>query len=219
MRAILPRMRRPASALLVCVLLVILPVEARVVRVEIASRQDVRKGESFGEAGPYERITGRIYFSVRVDDPHNQRIVDLANAVNLKNGEVEFSADFIAIRPKDPRKGNGSMLLENPNRGRSRIVSLVDGGDWNVARDAGDGWLMRNGFTFVSLGWQWDAVGNDALRLYAPIAKENGKAITGLLRGDLMPSKEMEEIPLGHLIIGNMGGTEYPVASPRDPRN
>ncbi len=48
---------------------------------------------------------------------------------------------------------------------------------------------LRSGFTIVSLGWQWDAAGHDALRLYAPIAKENGKTITGLLRGDLMPSK------------------------------
>ena len=54
---------------------------------------------------------------------------------------------------------------------------------------------------------------------YAPIAKENGKTITGLLRGDLMPSKAMTEIPLGHLITGRIGGTEYPVAAPDDPRN
>src|SRR5262249_29863972 len=59
----------------------------------------------------------------------------------------------------------------------------------------------------------------DALQLYAPIAKEKGKTITGLLRGDLMASKSMEEIPLGHLILGNIGGTEYPVAAPDDPRN
>jgi len=212
-------MRRHAFVFLICILLFILPLEARVVRVEITSRQDVLNGKLFGDAGPYERIVGRIYFSVHINNSRNQRIVDLANAVNLKNGEVEFSADFIAIRPKDPRKGNGSMLLENPNRGHSRIVSLVDGGDWNVEKDAGDGWLLRNGFTYVSLGWQWDAAGDDALRLYAPIAKENGKTISGLLRGDLMPSKEMAEIPLGHLITGNIGGTEYPVSNPDDPRN
>ena len=34
-----------------------------------------------------------------------------------------------------------------------------------------------------------------------------------------MPSKVMEEIPLGHLIVGNIGGSEYPVADPDDPRN
>ena len=212
-------MRRLALARLLCILFFICSLNARVVRVEIASREDVLHGKPFGEVGAYERIMGRVYFSARIENPHNRRIVDLANATNLKDGEVEFSADFVAIRPKDPRKGNGAMLLENPNRGHSRIVSLVDGEDWNAANDAGDGWLWRNGFTFVSLGWQWDAAGSDALRLYAPVAKDNGKTITGLLRGDLMLSKEMAEIPLGHLIMGNIGGTEYPVAAPDDSRN
>jgi hypothetical protein len=196
-----------------------LSLQARVIRVDVSSRGDVLNGKTFGNSGAYERITGRIYFSVSVGNPHNQRIVDLKNAVNLKNGEVAFSSDFVAIRPKDARKGNGSMILENPNRGQSRIVALVDGGDWNAANDAGDAWLLRNGFTVVMLGWQWDAPAADALRLHAPIAKEDGRTITGLLRGDLMPSKPMAEIPLGHLTIGRMGGTEYPMAAADDPRN
>jgi hypothetical protein len=201
------------------VLLAATPLQARVARVEITTRADVLGGRAFGDAGAYERITGKVSFSLPVANPHNQRIVDLANAVNLKNGEVEFSADFVAVRPKDPRKGNGSLLLEVPNRGRARILSLVDGGDQDLAKDAGDAWLLRRGFTVVSLGWQWDAAGDDALRFYARIAKENGKTITGLLRGDLMPSKPMSEIPLGHLILGMIGGSEYPVAAPDDSRN
>src|SRR6202049_2423932 len=192
---------------------------AKVVRVEIASRSDVLNGKAFGEAGGYERITGRVYFSLAVANAHNRRIVDLDKAVNVKNGEVEFSSDFIAIRPKDPNKSNGAMLLEVPNRGRSRIIALVDGGNWDIANDAGDAWLLRNGYTVAALGWQWDAAGQDALGFHAPIAKENGKTITGLLRGDLMPSKVMEEIPLGHLILGSIGGTEYAVAAPDDPRD
>jgi hypothetical protein len=192
------------------------PLEARVTRVEIATRKDALDGKAFGGAGPYERITGRVYFSVAVGNAHNRRIVDLEKAVNLKNGEVEFSADFIAIRPKDAAKGNGSMLLENPNRGHASILRLVDGGDWDLANDAGDAWLLSNGFTIVTLGWQWDA---DGLRLYAPIARENGKTITGLLRGDLMLSRAMQEIPLGHLMQGAIGGTEYPVADRDDARN
>jgi hypothetical protein len=111
------------------------------------------------------------------------------------------------------------MILEVPNRGHSAILRIVDGGDWDAKDDAGDLWLFRNGFTFVSLGWQWDAAGADALKLYAPIAKDHGQTITGLLRGDLMPSKVMTEIPLGHLIGTNIGGTEYPVAAPDEPRN
>jgi hypothetical protein len=195
------------------------PLAARVTRVEILSRVDVLDGKPFGGAGAYERIIGRVYFSVPAGNPHNRRIVDLDKAVNLKEGEVGFSADFVAVRPKDPHKGNGSMLLEVPNRGHSRIIAVVDGGNWDLARDAGDAWLLRNGFTIVSLGWQWDADGPDALKLNVPIAKEDGKTITGLLRGDLMPSKLMDEIPLGHLITGSIGGTEYPVAIPEDPRN
>src|ERR1700678_4075577 len=198
---------------------VIPAVHAGVVRVELSSRTDVLDGKAFGDRGAYERIVGRVYFSAAVANPHNSAIVDLGNAVNLKNGEVEYSSDFIAIRPKDVSKSNGSMIMEIPNRGGTGIVSLVDGGDRDLAQSAGDAWLLRNGYSIVSLGWQWDAVGDKALRLYAPIARENGKKITGLLRGDLMLSKATDEIPLGHLIIGNIGGSEYAVAAADDPRN
>jgi hypothetical protein len=213
------RIRHYLLPLILIFSVVILPISARVTRVEISSRTDVLGGKLFGEAGAYERIIGRVYFSLPITNAHNMRIVDLGNAVNLKDGEVEFSADFMAVRPKDPNKGNGAMLLEVPNRGRSRIIGLVDGGDWNLAKDGGDGWLLRNGFTIVSLGWQWDADGPDALRFFAPVAKDHGATITGLLRGDLMPWQVMQELPLGHLITGNIGGIEYPVAAPDDRRN
>ena len=213
------RLRPPANLFLLAVFLSVLPLQARVVRVEVASRTTVLDGKVFGDAGAYERITGRVYFSLPVANAHNLRIVDLGNAVNLKNGEVEFSADFVAIRPKDAHKGNGSMLLEVPNRGNARILSLVDGGDQDLAHDAGDAWLLRNGFTVVSLGWQWDATGPTALRFFAPIAKDHGKTITGLLRGDLMLAEKMAEIPLGHFTDPGIGGSEYPVAAPDDPRN
>ena len=200
-------------------LLINFSLHARVTRVEISSRRDVLGGKSFGEVGAYERIVGRVYFSIRVANPHNQRIVDLALAENLKDGEVEFSADFVCVRPKDSKKGNGSLLLEVPNRGHPRILSLVDGGDEDLSKDAGDAWFLRNGFTVVSLGWQWDAVGAEALKIYAPIAKEDGKTITGLLRGDFMLPKAMDDVPLGHYFVGQVGGLEYPVSAPHDSRN
>jgi hypothetical protein len=191
----------------------------RVTGIEIKSRQDVLGGRSFGAAGPYERIIGVVHFSHSTTNHHNGRIVDLDKAVNAKAGAVEFAADVIIIRPKSPDKGNGSMLFENPNRGQAHILALVDGGDALIEKDAGDGWLLRNGFTIAAIGWQWDAPGSDALHLYAPIAKDRGQTITGLVRGDLMPSKAMDEIPLGHLITGHIGGVEYPVSAPDDPRN
>src|ERR1700733_7269784 len=212
------RLRFCACFLVLSLLLTVGPLHARVLRVDIASRTTVLNGKEFGNAGAYERITGRVYFSLPVANAHNQRIVDLRNAVNLKNGEVEFSSDFVAVRPKDVHLGNGSMLLEVPNRGNARILALVDGGDEDLAHDAGDAWLLRNGYSIVSLGWQWDSQAPGALRFYAPVAKENGNTITGLLRGDLMPSEVLPEIPLGHLTGGHIGGLEYPVAFPDDPR-
>src|SRR5437667_11790114 len=99
------------SLLAVLLLCCTIPIEARVVRVEVSSRADVLNGQQFGEAGAYERIVGRVYFSVAVANLHNRRVVDLDNAENLKDGEVAFSSDFIAVRPSDERKGSGSMLL------------------------------------------------------------------------------------------------------------
>jgi hypothetical protein len=196
-----------------------LQLNARVKRVEITSRTGVLGGVAFGDSGAYERITGRVYFTVSTANLHNRAIVDLENAENLKDGEVEFSADFVAVRPKDPAKGNGTMLLENPNRGHARILSLVDGGDEDLSKSAGDAWLLRNGFTVAALGWQWDAVGAETLHLYAPVAKDHGKTITGLLRGDFMLAAKIDEVPLGHMMQGTIGGSEYPAADPDDPRN
>ncbi len=194
-------------------------VEARVTSVEIVSQTAVLGGKPFGAAGAYERLKGQVHYSVSVADPHDARIVDLSHAVNVRNGEVEFTADFIAVRPVKAERGNGSIILEIPNRGHGRIIALVDGGDWDLARDAGNAWLLRSGFTIVTLGWQWDAAGDDVLLLHAPIAKDGDQRIKGLVRGDLMPSRPMTEIPLGHLIIGTICGSEYSVADPGDTRN
>jgi alpha/beta hydrolase family protein len=211
-------LQRSASLLLVLLGLVSL-LEARVVRVDIASREDVLGGQPFGDGGAYERITGRVYFSVAVANKHNRGIVDLENAVNLKDGEVEFWSDFLLVRPKEAAHGNGTLLLEVPNRGHPRILSVVDGGSEDLSKDAGDGWFLRHGYTVAALGWQWDAAGDDALRLYTPVAKDHGHTISGLLRGDVMPAKPMQDLPLGHLMGSNIGGTEYPAAAPDDPRN
>ncbi|MGB6721040.1 MAG: hypothetical protein WBE72_09620 [Terracidiphilus sp.] len=62
------------------------PVDARVVRVEVTSRQEVLGGRSFGDAGVYVRIVGPVCFSLPVENQHNADIVDLKCAVNLKDG-------------------------------------------------------------------------------------------------------------------------------------
>src|SRR5262245_20593314 len=195
------------------------PAAARVDRIEITARADVLGGRPFGANGAYEKITARVHFKVRPDDPANRAIVDLGAAA--RGGEVEFSADLFLLRPKDPAKGNGALFLEVPNRGRKGLLTIVNGAvsaaDPTAENEFGDGWFMRHGYTYAVLGWQWDVHDDPGLlRLYAPVAR--GK-LTGLLRDDFTPSEKVHDVPLGHQIGGNIGGTEYPAAAPDDPRN
>src|SRR5256885_9702912 len=64
---------------------------AEVSRVEIASRRDVAAGRSFGSAGPYERMTGKIYFLIDPANQRNQVIADLDKAPKNAAGKIELS--------------------------------------------------------------------------------------------------------------------------------
>jgi hypothetical protein len=191
---------------------------ARVVRVEIKTREDINGGKPFGLAGPYERLIGKVYFKVDPRNPHNTIIVDLDKADRDQKGEVEFSADVYILKPKDPNRSSGSLLLEIPNRGGRGIVRLA-----NFATNQsefGDGFLMRQGITIVWVGWQFDVRDQQgALRLYAPVAHDGAKPITGLLRSDFIVPEKTSEQPLAHVVNGTIGGTEYPVADPSDAAN
>ncbi|HXY41183.1 MAG TPA: alpha/beta hydrolase domain-containing protein [Vicinamibacteria bacterium] len=211
------------SSLCAVLLLLSTTAEARVVRLEVTRRADLAAGQAFGAAGPYEKLVGRIHCAVRPEDPHDRAIVDLALAPRNAAGEVEFAADFFVLRPKDPARGNGSLLLEIPNRGGKAILAMVNQAasslDPESAADLGDGFLMRNGFTVAWVGWQWDVRDEPHLmRLFAPVATDHGRPIRGLLRDDFTPTARSTEVPLGHQIGGGIGGTEYEAASPASPR-
>ena len=70
------------------VLIVPVLVSAKVSRVEVVLRRDVAGGRSFGSSGPYERITGKLYFLVDPANRRNQVIADLL---------ATFSPKFLAI--------------------------------------------------------------------------------------------------------------------------
>ena len=177
--------------------------EARVKRVEITSHSIVANGKSFGLAGPYEKVAGKVYFEVDPKNIHNQVIVDLDKAPHNSDGNVEFSADFYVLRPKDLSRGNNAALLEVSNRGGKALLPFFNHGkssaDPSTEAEMGDGFLTRHGFTLVWVGWQIDVPsGADLLRLYAPIATDNGKVITGLVRSDFVFPSKVYDAPLGH---------------------
>ncbi|MHB8608930.1 MAG: alpha/beta hydrolase domain-containing protein [Candidatus Acidiferrales bacterium] len=196
--------------------------DAHVTHIEIISRSDIQDGHAFGLAGAYEKIVGRVYFAVDPANIHNRQIVDLDKAPRNAQGEVEFSADLYLLKPKVMDKGNGAVLFEVSNRGGKGILHIVNGvNSSDPTAEFGDGFLMRKGYTIAWVGWEADlADQGDRLRLFAPVAHDaGGKEIRGLVRSDFTPAQKLEDMPLGHFLLGPTGGKSYPVDDPNSAKN
>jgi len=182
-----------------CVLLAAATVsEAHVLRLRIERREVVLNGAPFGAAGPYEKLVGKVDFGLDPNDPANDAIVDLKLAPRNARGEVESSADFYLLKPVDPRRGNGRLFYEVGNRGgKSMLVTFQKAAgspDPTTAAEFGDGALMRQGFTLLWMGWQWDVPERaGTMRMTMPIATENGRPITGLVRGNFILNERADK--------------------------
>jgi hypothetical protein len=184
--------------------------------IHLKERTDVAGGTAFATAGPYERITATVHFRIDPKREQNRGIVDLSLAPVNSDGMVEFSADLLVLRPRDPAKGNGTALVDIPNRGRMLANSTFNRGssvfDPQTAAEIGDAFLMERRFTIVSVGWQWDVpeipgrLGLRAPRLPA--------TITGVVRSEFVADK-----PAIGFSLGDRDHIPYPVADPADARN
>jgi hypothetical protein len=183
---------RLLSALLVGAFLVPVGAGAEVTKVTIASRATVADGQAFGTTGPYEKLTGTIEFAIDPADPRNAKIVDLTHAPKGADGRVHFSADLYVLQPIDPARGNNTLLFEIANRGRKGVLGRFNRAgasqDPMAAADFGDGFLMKDGYTVVWVGWQFD-VEAPSLRVLAPEAN-----VTGRVRVSFIPDEKRTEI-------------------------
>src|SRR5215831_9727145 len=176
-----------------------LPCRAEVVRIEVKSRADLLGGKSFGSAGSYEKLSGKIYFAVDPRNSANQIVADIDKAPKNAAGKVEFSSDFYMIKPKDLGLGNGTVLYEVSNRGNKGMLGFFNlasnGLDPQTAADLGNGFLLEQGFTLFWVGWQFDAPKRDGmLRVYVPTAHElHGRPIEGLVRSDFSTTQKASE--------------------------
>ena len=176
-------------------------------------------GRSWGLAGAYERLAGRIHFEVDPQNSANRIIRDIDHAPLNAAGRVEFSADFYLLKPKDIGAGNGTVLLDVMNRGRKRIFRYFNvaaaTNDPRTGADFGDGFLMRQGFTLLYVGWQFDVPRQAGLmRAYVPIATDGDEPIEGLVRSDFVVRQ-----PAFDHSLGDRGHIPYGVVNPEDPRN
>lgn len=166
-------------AIAACALLISTSARADVTKVTIVNRAVVAAGQPFGQVGPYEKLSGTIEFALDPADKHNARVVDLEHATRGADGRVHFSADLYVLQPVDPRKGNGVLLFEIANRGRKGLLTRFNRGaaasqDPTSAADFGDGFLLKEGYTLVWVGWQFD-VQPPLLGIAAPAANVEGR--------------------------------------------
>jgi hypothetical protein len=201
------------------VALIAAPAYARVVRVEILSRSNI--SGTFGDAGIYERITGRVYFAFDPRNPENRKIVDLDLAPRNSSGEVEAWSEFVILRPKDSARSADLAVIDIVNRGGMTTFIFNIGQNPSARPEAaelyGDALLMKRGVTIVSIAWQWDVPPSpNALHFGAPTVGSPTQPITGLVRSDITIDSAANSIPLGHSLAGAIG---YPVADESDRAN
>ena len=168
-------MNRTAVSLAACLLVTVSAAHARITRIEILRAEPFANGETFGRVGAYEKVVGRFHGVLDPKQPLNVVIVDLDKAPRNAQGQVEYSADFYILRPADLAMGNGALLYDVNNRGNKRALiqfnSAPASNEPTIPDQAGNGFLMRDGYSVVWSGWipGLPAVNNN-LRIDVPIA-------------------------------------------------
>ena len=196
------------------------PAKASVERIEVLERTPFAAGKSFGDVGAYEKIRGLAHFALDPNAPGNASIVDLKHAPRDGRGRVLFTSEFLMLRPV--RAQPSTLLYDVNNRGGIAILGQVNGhspanNDPTTAADAGDGFLMRHGFTLLFSAWTWDVApqppGARPLVFDAPLAKAgNGRAITGPVENEIIV-----DAPTPGTTYAGMHGLTYEPATPDDP--
>jgi hypothetical protein len=169
---------------------------AEVTRVEITSRQDVLAGKAFGTAGAYEKLIGKVLFRRRSQQRAQQDHHRSRQGAAQRPGEGRVFLDVLILAPKDPSKGNGVAFFDVLNRGNlqffTRFNLATGSSDPTTEAEFGDGYLMREGYTLIALGWQFDVKkfqNPKLIGLNAPIATDNGKTIVGAVSQWFIPDK------------------------------
>jgi hypothetical protein len=193
---------------------------AAVTSVEVTERTPFAGGATFGDKGAYEKIRGVAHFALDPEAARNASIVDLKRAPRDAKGRVVFSSEFVMLRPTG--HAPTTLIYDVNNRGGIGILGQVNGrspgrNDPTTLADAGDGFLMRHGFTLLWSAWTWDvapaAPGARMLVMRPPVAHgPGGQAITGPVENEIIVDQPTEVVA-----YAGMHGLTYEPATPDDP--
>jgi hypothetical protein len=201
-----PRLLDAALALAVVMFLTGPIAEARIIKIEITSKESpALEGRTFGDVGAYEKLRGKAYGEVDPADPRNALITDIQLAPRNASGKVSYSMDIFILKPIDLSKGNRRLFVDINNRGTLFWHRMNAGSRDNnpiTAADAGTGFLMNLGYVIVGNGWDMAArPAANAMTITVPVATNpDGSRITG-------PSYE-------YINFDNAKGMRYALAYP-----
>jgi hypothetical protein len=149
-------------------------------KVEITSIEPVFDGVEFGAAGAYEKVTGRIRGAVDPSHRLNAGIANIERVPRNAAGMVEYCVDFHLLKPVDMRRHNGRIFYDVLNRGLKLALSAMNdapaSNDPRCAADAGNGFLMRQGYVVLWSAWQGDvAPGEGRMLAGLPVATDTAR--------------------------------------------
>ena len=182
---------------------------------EITSRTGFASGETFGDVGAYELLEGTVHYAVDPTHARNRDIVDLELAPRNSAGSVEFSADFAMLQPVNIDRGNRRILFDVVNRGRKTALTFNGAPmatDHTAPLQAGNGYLMRRGYTVVWGGWQADVPPTPGL-----IGLQGPEAVgpQGPLTGKIMCQFQSNE-PTQVFLLADRQHLANPAADPEE---
>jgi hypothetical protein len=161
-----------------------------VTRLEVHSIRSFAGGAVFGDTGPYRQTDGIVHLAVNPDHPANEVITDIKLAPRDSAGMAHCSADFTILQPEDPSRGSHRIVFDVVNRGNPTILTNLNSAGQRLG--AGNGFLMRQGYTVVWCGWQYD-VPPDAtglVKAYVPEAlNADGSPISGRISVAFQPHR------------------------------
>ena len=158
----------------------------------ITEREPFADGHCFENAGPYERLVGRTHFAVDPQARAYAEVVDLDKAPRNAGGLVEYAADVCILKPVTP--GKRRLFFGYGNRGNKRELQFFNdapaSNSARTLRDAGNGFLMRRGYTVVWAAWEGDLLpGDGRMLLDVPMARDGTAPLTGLVRTEFIADR------------------------------
>jgi hypothetical protein len=173
-----------------------------ITRLVIRRREPFADGHEFPITGAYEKLVGTIYGEVDPKHRLNKIIVNIDKAPRNRAGRVAYSSNLCILKPVDMARGNRKIFFDAPNRGSKRILGFLNDGpeanDPTTLEHAGNGFLMRQGYTIVWCGWQGDLMPlKHWLVLNVPVATHNGTEIVRKVRTEwVVDDKDVKSQPL-----------------------